>query len=84
MERVGRPIEHEDLVSSTALPYLDAVMKEAFRSLASVPQLSREVRTSDSTFFVPNAQFHEGSRYYIHPTRLPDRRQWQDRHGSKS
>lgn len=43
IETKGGPIEHEELINPDALPYLDAVMKEALRCLASVPQLSRKV-----------------------------------------
>ncbi|GJJ12831.1 hypothetical protein Clacol_007076 [Clathrus columnatus] len=42
IEAKGRPIEHEELINPNLLPYLDAVMKEALRCLASVPQLSRQ------------------------------------------
>jgi len=47
-EKNGGVITYEDLcTSTTALPYLDAVMKEALRVLTSVPQLSREAQQED-------------------------------------
>ena len=50
-ERNGGSIGYEDLNNLSALPYLDAIMKEAFRVLASVPQISREVRSSFYFYF---------------------------------
>jgi len=47
VEKNGRDIVYEDLISSTALPYLDAVTKESLRALANVPQLSRRAKHSD-------------------------------------
>ncbi|PPQ77857.1 hypothetical protein CVT25_015351 [Psilocybe cyanescens] len=47
VKKQGMPIPYADLINPTALPYLDAVMKEALRCLASVPHLQRRagVRT---------------------------------------
>lgn len=45
VKKQGMPIPYADLINPTALPYLDAVMKEALRCLASVPHLQRRVHT---------------------------------------
>lgn len=47
VEKQGRSMVYADFTNPTALPYLDAIMKEALRCLASVPHLQRKVYDFD-------------------------------------